>query len=225
MRTLYRLLCVLLFSLSLLHGRAVQATELLADLHARDAEWVARVAPSPSHSPGAGPLLNMTIAGDLNYSQYDYTLINSIMAVNPHLCLNYALTLAAADLVDMATLCTVAEVNANNCSQLTPNATTDTLRRVGWTSPSVTGVAIATHLPGRYFNWTSELGEAGTGLYGYKAYEAGLLAVPKLEAKLNSTLKAGRYNLAASYTVALLSDDVYSYVLLGESPDQHCYGE
>lgn len=204
-------------------GRHVCALPQADPVTEWDADFVLRVAPSPSPSASTGILVNETSAASLNYSQYAFTLVNSLYHVNPKLCLNQVLTIGAANVVDNMVQCTVEEVTANNCSEIVPHEIGKSLFSAGWTSPNVTGFAMAVKLPAKYFNWTSPAGESGMGLTGKKGFEAATLAVPKVVAALRSTLEAKEYNFVGAYSVPLLDDQVYTYVVLGQDPAQMCY--
>jgi hypothetical protein len=172
---------------------------------------------------GSGIFINETDAMALNISQYDFTIINSLAELDRKLCVNKALTIGAANVVDNMVECSIADVNAGNCSALTKPAIKSALATDGWTSPDYMGVAYAVKLPAHYFNWSSPYAYGGEGLFGREAYEAALLVVPSMKRALHSALVSDRYKFIASYTAQMLNDQVYTYVVLGADPSQTCY--
>jgi hypothetical protein len=158
------------------------------------------------------------VAAALNYTQFEYTLANSLYKINPHICLNYALSVAAANLADLLTYCTPDQVGNNSCSALTPGAIARTLLAAGWTSTNIQLVDLAAKVPARYFNWSTS-----DGLSGLQAYHVGLQAAPYVVNQLRPYLHSGQLNLVGVGAVALRTDYVYAMVALGGDPSQHCY--
>ncbi|KAK4531420.1 hypothetical protein CCYA_CCYA08G2277 [Cyanidiococcus yangmingshanensis] len=162
--------------------------------------------------------LSDAVASALNYTQFEYTLANSLYQVNPRICLNYALSIAAANLADLLTYCTPEAVGNNNCSALTPGAIAQTLLSAGWTSTEIQLVDLAAKVPARYFNWSH-----ADGLSGRQAYEVGLQAAPDVVRQLLPYLRRQELNLAGVGAVALHDDYVYAMVAIGAGSSQHCY--
>ncbi len=158
------------------------------------------------------------VAAGLNYTQFEYTLANSLYQVNPRICLNYALSIAAANLADLLTYCTPDQVGANNCSALTPGAIAETLLSAGWTSTNIQLVDLAAKVPARYFNWSH-----ADGLSGRQAYHVGLMAAPDVVRQLYPYLRSQELNLAGVGAVALHNDYVYAMVAIGADSSQDCY--
>ncbi|KAK4535166.1 hypothetical protein CDCA_CDCA04G1191 [Cyanidium caldarium] len=164
--------------------------------------------------------LNENVAMTLNYTQFDYTLANALHKINPKICLNYDLTIAAENVADLLPSCTVDEVGADNCSSLTASSVREAFASAGWNSSDVQGVQLAASLPARDFNFTY-----GEGLVGRTGYEQGLRAAPQVVSKLRPYLEARRLNLAGVGSVSLLDDKVYAFVVIGEGGGQKCYGD
>ncbi|KAK4537897.1 hypothetical protein CDCA_CDCA14G3922 [Cyanidium caldarium] len=196
---------------------AYDVRELSADLDVAPAPWA-----DDFLATTVRPILNETIAFDLNYTQFDYTLINSLLVVDPRLCLNTALTVGAANAVELLVLCTVEEVQAGNCSTGQPANISYALHSAGWTGDDYRSVALAAHLPASYFNFSSLIGEETGGLYGEHAFHAALSASAFVMSKLNHTLMTHEYRFAGAAFAALASYEVYAFVVVGNSPDQHC---
>lgn len=170
-----------------------------------------------------GIYINETDALALNISQYDFTIMNSLATLDHKLCLNKALTIGVANVVDNMVECSIADVNARNCSALKKPAVEEALATDGWTSTDYAGFAHAVKLPAHYFNWSSPYAYGGEGLFGREAYEAALLVVPDIERALHASLVSDRYKFIASYTAQMLNDEVYTYVVLGADPSQSCF--
>ena len=170
-----------------------------------------------------GIYINETDAMALNVSQYDFTIMNALADLDHDLCLNKGLIIGAANVVDNMVECPIADVAAGNCSALGRAAVESALAVGGWTSTGYMGAAHATKLPAHYFNWSSPYAYGGEGLFGREAFEAAMLVVPEMERVFRSALTSGRYKFIASYTAQMLNDEIYTYVILGSDPSQHCY--
>ncbi|KAK4532676.1 hypothetical protein CCYA_CCYA13G3533 [Cyanidiococcus yangmingshanensis] len=176
---------------------------------------VVRVSASSS-----GGVLNEDVAETLNYTHFDYTLLNALHHKNPKICINEALTIGAANVADLLTYCSVEEIKSSTCHYVTPELIRETLAQAGFVGGEYVGVELATSLPASYFNWT-----LGEGLAGEKGWKAALLAMPTLLEKLGPELSAQRLNLAGAGTAVLRTDLVYTFVVLGASSNQTCYGD
>ena len=163
--------------------------------------------------------LDENVADQLNYTQFEYTVVNALHHLNPKICLNEALSIGAANVVDILTLCTVEEVAGGRCTEVTGADIQSQLEQAGWSGTDYEAAQIAMKLPASYFNWTD-----GAGLVGHEAYEAALKVVPGIESVLGATARAGHLYLAGAAVVAELDDNVYAYVVLGSAPNQTCYG-
>ncbi|KAK4530987.1 hypothetical protein CCYA_CCYA06G1844 [Cyanidiococcus yangmingshanensis] len=176
-----------------------------------------------SHGNITGPHINETIAAALNYTQFQYTLANSLLSIDPHICLNEALTMGAGDVAAMLTECTIAQVNSDNCSYASKSVIEPMFRSVGWDSSDFVGIALARKFPAAFFNWSGPAGEGGDGLRGIRAFAAGLELSDNITRGLGPALRSGSYKLAAAGAVELLNDEVYAYVVVGRAPGQTCY--
>lgn len=168
----------------------------------------------------SGGVLSQDVAETLNYTHYEYTLLNALHHENPKICINEALTIGAANVADLLTYCSVEEVNSNTCHYVTPDLIRQTLEQYGFHGGDYVGVEMATSLPSSYFNWTY-----GEGLVGREGWKAALLQVPTLLDKLGPELRAQRLNLAGAGTAVLRTDLVYTFVVIGTAPNQTCYGD
>ncbi|KAK4538555.1 hypothetical protein CDCA_CDCA18G4580 [Cyanidium caldarium] len=163
--------------------------------------------------------LDENVADQLNYTQFEYTVVNALHHLNPKICLNEALSTGAANVVDLLTLCTVEEVASGGCTEVTGADIQSQLELAGWSGTDYKAAQIAMKLPASYFNWTD-----GAGLVGHEAYEAALKVVPGIESVLGATARDGHMYLAGAALVAERDDNIYAYVVLGSAPNQTCYG-
>jgi hypothetical protein len=170
-----------------------------------------------------GPHINATVAAALNYTQFEYTLVNALYEIDQSLCLNEALTMGAADVAAMLSECTVDQVNNGSCSYATKSAVESMFQTVGWSSPDFAGVALARKFPAAFFNWSGPAGEGGDGLRGIRAYAAALEVTDIVTRELGPAVRSGLYKLAAAGAVELLNDEVYAYVVIGKAAGQTCY--
>lgn len=228
LRSFSSIVLVIVVLLGILTVPSTQATPSWVDETVDDERLVdfvgqLRAVASPAANASSGPSINGTLAAALNYTQFEYTLVNALLSVDPDLCLNEALTVGASNVVDLLVLCTVHEVHVGNCSEASPSAIASALAAAGWSGTNFTGYPLAAKLPASDFNWTTPIGEDGEGLRGRKAYEVGLSAAAKVIESLNATLESRVYRLAGSYAYVLRDDLVYAYVVIGNAPNQSCY--
>ncbi len=238
MLRVYPVLCVCLL---LLLARFCEGTQAVSVIELEREELLRLVTPQPSlpplppaveaaveaaerrHGNITGPHINVTVAAALNYTQFEYTLVNSLVSMNPDICLNEALTMGASDVAAILTECTIAQVNNDTCSYARKSEVESMFRSVGWNSSDFVGVALARKFPAAFFNWSGPAGEGGDGLRGLRAFAAGLEVSDIVTRALGPTVHNGTYRFAAAGAVELLTDEVYAYVVVGNAAGQHCY--